>query len=245
MKILLSFVLIFFVQNSFGFSLREVVARDSQNQLVRSFQAQCQPGDTFCQDLCGLGPACEVSVDSCDSCVNDTDLVTRSIILDSDRIYEVKKESVRVDSLISYFKTKAFYVMSATSLVNVFSDPQNPSDDQALRTQLQHICPAPTANPLIIIDGANPQDWSPVAIVCDDETQNSIVMPLELRIEFSKDNSSIRQMTWQTSVLATPVVQETVPPKLETKLNSVVRKAIKFRKDNSGGLRLKISMRPS
>lgn len=240
MKFIVSFVLVFAAQTSFGFSLKEVVARDPQNQLIRSFQAQCQASESFCQDLCGVSSACEVSVDSCDSCVNDDDLVTRSIILDSDRIYEVKKEKVQSESLISYFKSKSFYVMSATSLVNVFSDPQNPSDDQAIRSQLQRICPAPTENPLIILDGSNSQDWSPVAIVCDDETLNSQVMPIELKAQFSKDNSSLRQMNWLTLQIE-PVGQEPVVVTIEM---PAAKKSIKFKSDNEA-IRPKITKRRS
>ncbi len=239
MKSLMIIILILSSQ-SFGWSLKEVVARDTQNQLVRSFQAQCQTTESFCQDLCGKNDVCEVSRDSCDACISDSDLVTRSIILDSNRIYEIKKEIVRDESLIPYFKSQAFYVMSATSLVNIFSDPQNPADDQALRKDLQSICPASTVNPLILIDGANPQEWSPVAIVCDNESRNSEVFSLTLRAEFSTDTSSLRKMNWQT--LAYSPAPEGLVLKMSTEIKPVPKKAIKFKQEN-GGLKLQISKR--
>ncbi len=179
MKFILAFALFLASVTSPAWTLKEVVKRNSSNELARTFQVTCSSADLFCSELCQSQSDCEVSQDSCLGCLSDTDLVVRSVLLDADRIYEVSAPPMDSNQIIFLF-SRGFSLLTPTSSANVFSDPRDSADDARIRAKFQSLCPLPTQNPIIILTDLTK------AVVCEDQAHNSLIYPLGIRNEFQK-----------------------------------------------------------
>ena len=186
MKKIVYLTLMMFISLSAGaLELRSKMSLSDSGELSKYLEVTCTNNTTTCQQLCGNQSICQIPEVLCEDCVSQKSQLMYTIFTDVNSIFKADIMFISEQQLIGFLQKRRFISIPHDIFINMFT----PEKKELLKKEFEKLCyiNVQSATLLATVNEKNQADEL-VGVICKDN-MGSVVLPMQLNPEFSKQES--------------------------------------------------------